>query len=109
MERFTGNNGCENQLVKCVYSCHTNGVKQHISNLYLGAHKLEEVKAFQYVGVYMQTDKRDMFEKQYQVIAEKGARIASMCLGVHKLNCGGPTSVGGTMLIYVTSRPLPHK
>lgn len=73
-----------------MYSCHTNGVKQPVTNLYLGVHRLEEVKAFQYVGVYMQTDKRDMFEKQYKVNAEKEGKMASMCLGVNQIVGGLP-------------------
>ena len=89
-EKFTGNNGCENQLVKCVYSCHTNGIKQSIKSLYLGAHMLQEVKVFQYVGIYIQTDKKDMFERQYQVNAEKAGQMANMCLAVNRIVGGLP-------------------
>lgn len=90
-EIYTGKNGCENQLAKCVFSCHANrpGLHSH-PPIMLGEHEMQEVKSFQYVGIHMSTDTKDMFQNQYKHAASKATTAMNACLAVDRIVDGLP-------------------
>jgi hypothetical protein len=78
---YAGNNGCETQLAKCVYSI-ANKRPRTEENFYLGGQPIKEVTQFQYVGIHFQTNSKEMFNEQYHVNEEKARRTANMCLAL---------------------------
>jgi hypothetical protein len=82
IDEYAGNNGCETQLAKCVYSIASERPKMN-GDFYLGGQPIKEATQFQYVGLHFQPNSKEMFfSEQHCIKEEKARRTANMCLAL---------------------------